>query len=189
MDKTRIKYTFNVLAKYFLIFALISFLGWLWETVYLWVVCDKFLDRGFMILPFCPIYGTTVLAVYFLMGTPNEKRGILSKVDVFEVRCTMYLLIAFIAPTLAELFVGKFFTEVLNISLWDYSYLPYNTDGYISLPISIIWAIAIFLFMLFLFDKIKNAIWKIPHKAAITLALSLSLAMAIDSAVCFLRVI
>lgn len=188
MSKTRIKYAFNISSKYFLIFALISFIGWLWETLYLLVVSDKILDRGFMTLPFCPIYGTTILAVYFLMGTPKEERGILSGVSVFEVRCVMYLLISFIAPTLAELIVGKFFTEVLDISLWDYSHLPYNTEGHISLPISIVWAIAIFIFMLFCFDKIKNLIWKIPHKTAVVLGVGLACAMLMDTILCFLRI-
>ena len=95
----------------------------------------------------------------------------------------MYLLLSFIMPTIAELIVGKFFDKFLDISLWAYSHLPYNTAGYISLPISIFWAIAIFFFMLFVFDKIKNHIWRISHKNALLLAGIVSLSMIVDTVI------
>ena len=188
MTNIKVRYSINIFGKYFLIFALISFLGWAWETLYMLVISGELFDRGFMILPFCPIYGTTVLAIYFLLGTPKVGRGILKKIDVFGIRQIMYFLLSFIIPTVAELIVGKYFTEILNISLWDYSHLPYNQDGYISLPISLIWAIAIFAFMYFLFDRIKNFVFNIPHKAVTGFTAILLPIMIIDVTFSFLNI-
>lgn len=33
-----------------------------------------FSDRGFLSLPFCTIYGSSILAIYLIIGTPSKGR-------------------------------------------------------------------------------------------------------------------
>lgn len=55
-----------------LIFLTISFIGWAMETVYCSLLNGKFCDRGFLTLPFCTIYGFSIMAIYLLIGTPQK---------------------------------------------------------------------------------------------------------------------
>lgn len=53
--------------RVFLLFLCYSFLGWACETVYCSIGKRKFVNRGFLNGPLCPVYGFGALAVlYFL---------------------------------------------------------------------------------------------------------------------------
>jgi len=47
----------------FLMFVTFSFFGWMIETIYCSILEKRFVHRGFMNGPVCPIYGTGALAV------------------------------------------------------------------------------------------------------------------------------
>lgn len=51
-----------------IIFALISFGGWVYETIYCSVVEGEFTKRGFLFGPTCPIYGIGALAEWLVLG-------------------------------------------------------------------------------------------------------------------------
>lgn len=172
----------EVIAKYFLLTMLLSFLGWAFETTLTFIQTGKFYDRGFMTMPFCPIYGVSLIAIYFLLGTPNEGRGILKNVTDPLARCLIYLVFAFIVPTAAELIVGFIFDVFFNTSLWSYTGLPFNFRGYISLPVSLGWMLAVFAFMGYLFPLFKRFVFKIPKGLAISLATALVVASLADLA-------
>ena len=65
----------------FLYFILYSFLGWCCESVYCSVIQRKWVNRGFLNGPFCPVYGFGALLVFFCCGTsgtaflPSSSRG------------------------------------------------------------------------------------------------------------------
>lgn len=42
-----------------------SIAGWIMETVSVSIQKRKFVDRGFLIGPYCPIYGTGVVAIQY----------------------------------------------------------------------------------------------------------------------------
>ena len=52
-----------MLGKFFLLFIIYSFVGWIVEIVYNGFVHKKFVNRGFLIGPYCPIYGFGALLV------------------------------------------------------------------------------------------------------------------------------
>ena len=55
-----------------LLFFVYAVIGWLWETVYCSLKARKFVYRGFLIGPYCPIYGFGVLAVLYFIE-PYQK--------------------------------------------------------------------------------------------------------------------
>ena len=167
-------------SKYFLLYMLISFLGWLWETLYMYFLTGQYHDRGFLTLPFCPIYATVLLSCYFLLGSIDEGRGILRRVESTGARALIYLCLSFVLPTLAEIFVGAFFYELLGIRLWDYSNMDYNTGGYVALEISTFWCIAIFLFMNKVFPYIKRLVFRIPDRVSTVLSVMTAFAVMVD---------
>ena len=56
--------------------------------------------------------------------------------------------------TLLELTVGLVVNRVFSLGVWDYSNLPYNLLGQISLPFSACWYI-LSIFAFFIFENIK----------------------------------
>ena len=170
----------EVIAKYFLLIMLFSFLGWAFETVLTFLQTGRFYDRGFMAMPFCPIYGASLIIVYFLLGTPNEGRGLLKNEENPVKRQLLYLPFAFLVPTVAEFVVGFFFDVFFDTSLWSYQGFPLNFRGYISLPISLGWMVLVFLFMKYLFPPLKRLVFKTPKGLAIDLASLLFIAVIAD---------
>ena len=166
--------------RYALLYFLISFLGWLWETLYMAIAFGGFYDRGFLSLPLCPIYATCIFAVYFLLGTPQKGRGILKNVRKTHHRILFYAFFALLLPTAAELAFGAFFDRILGVTLWTYRHYPCNFYGYICLPVSLSWPVMLLLFMRFCFPPLQKFAFALPEKASIRLALLLTLAVITD---------
>ena len=57
---------------YFLLFIIYSFLGWLMEVICKFIQYKRFVNRGFLIGPICPIYGYGVLGILLLIGTDTK---------------------------------------------------------------------------------------------------------------------
>ena len=149
----------------------ISFGGWLFEVIGRFLVYGVLGDRGFLNLPLCPIYGTSLLLIYLLMGTPQKPerlgegllrrymgRGGIGRLVSFFV----YFLVAALLPTLAELAVGGIF-KLLGKPLWDYSGLPFNLFGVICLYFSLLWGVLITLFMWLLWGRMYRALERLPR--------------------------
>ncbi len=170
----------EMISKYFLLLATLSFLGWLYEFVLTLIETGQGGDPGALSLPFCPIYGFSLVGMYWLAGTPDNGRGILKRVKNEKILHVFYFLAAFLVPTILELFVGVFFDKMYGIRLWDYSHIPLHYNGYINLVVSSVWAVLIFVFMKFLFMPIKNRVFKMEHETAHALTLVLLVLVILD---------
>lgn len=126
--------------NYFVIYA---FLGWVLEVMYAAVITKKFVNRGFLNGPFCPIYAFGAILVVHLLTPFKEHRIFL-------------FLGSIIIATLVELFTGWILEVTLKKRWWDYSNRNFNFHGYICLEFSIIWGLVCF----FVFDAIQPTIEK-----------------------------
>lgn len=52
---------------YILCFFAYSFLGWICECIYCSIPAKKFINRGFLEGPYCPIYGCGAMLVIYLL--------------------------------------------------------------------------------------------------------------------------
>ncbi len=166
--------------NYFLLIAAISFIGWILETAYCYFEAGRYCDRGFLTLPLCPIYGFSLLGVYFFAGTPDCGGIFLKRVRSKKLRLPLYFAFSALLPTFLEFITGLFFYEILNIRLWNYSSHKFNIAGHICLSFSLIWGVLITLFMKFCFNPLKKIIFKIPPKTAKTAATALITLIAAD---------
>ncbi|MBQ8291856.1 MAG: putative ABC transporter permease, partial [Clostridia bacterium] len=141
----------------------------------------KLYDRGFMTLPFCPIYGLGVMSAYFLLGTPQQGKGILKNVEGSYRRMALYLIFAFLIPTLAEYAVGYVFDKAFSLRLWSYAGRPLNINGYVCIPVSVVWSVALTTVMRFVFLPLKRLVFRISDKLSVILAVTLFVAMAWDT--------
>ena len=51
------------ISKYFILFIIFSFIGWVYESIYSIVKKKRWEKRGFLYGPVCPIYGCGAIAI------------------------------------------------------------------------------------------------------------------------------
>ena len=96
-------------------FALISFGGWVYETIYCSVVEGEFTKRGFLFGPTCPIYGIGALAVWLVLGQISNP-------------FIVFIVGGFLA-TVIEYSTGLFLERRFKKKWWDYSMFKFNLHG------------------------------------------------------------
>ncbi len=110
----------DTICRYFLYFIIYSMIGWFMEVcVSLWNK-HKFINRGFLIGPYCPIYGWGSLAIILVVGQNTS--------DVLAV-----FLKAILICSLLEYFTSYFMEKIYNVRWWDYSNKKFNINGRICL--------------------------------------------------------
>ena len=110
-------YNIFVLMALFLVY---SFVGWVMETCYCWICTKKFVNRGFLIGPVVPIYGTGGVLVYVLL-----KRYL----DMPLVLFIMSIIIC----SLLEYFTSYYMEKLFKTRWWDYSNKKFNINGRVCL--------------------------------------------------------
>ena len=147
------------ICQYFLCFAVFSFIGWAYETVYYSIQQRKFVNSGFLSTCFCPIYGMGAMLDLILLGW-IENPLILFFAGMV-VTCSL------------EYFVSWLLETLFHKRWWDYTGEPFNFQGRISLAYSIAWGIIGTIFVEkihpFLKKQLEKLTIKIPHKVQVIL--------------------
>ena len=169
-----------IAAKDWLLVLWLSSLGWIWEMVYGFLFFGRFSNSGFLGLPICPIYGLTIIGFFYLIGTPHRGRYALKRIKSVFWRYVVYALFAFLLPSLVELGVGALFNRVWEVRLWNYSAQPLNIGGYVSLPISLAWTVALTLFMRIFFLPMRTFFQSARTKPAVIAAVISAIVVATD---------
>ena len=118
------------LYEVFAYFFLYSFLGWVTEVAFHAVTQGKFVNRGFLNGPVCPIYGTGMVAVLLILGE-------------YVSRPWAVFLVGVALPTAIELVTGWILERFFHNKWWDYSSRRFNLKGYICLEFSILWGVSV----------------------------------------------
>ncbi len=115
-------------------FFMYSFLGWVLETLYSYIVLGHFTNRGFLVGPICPIYGLgmIILITYLSKYKTNYIKLFISSAVVL---------------TLFEYATSYFLEAQYGIKCWDYTNDLYNLNGRVCLPYSIAWGLAAIIFI------------------------------------------
>lgn len=110
----------------FLIFILFSFIGWISEVIYVGVTsAHKFVNRGFLHGPLCPVYGFG--GVVILMLPPSLYATWIPLFFVSMILCTI-----------VEYFVSWLMEKLFHTRWWDYSHYKIQLNGRICLLNSIL---------------------------------------------------
>lgn len=106
-----------------------GFFGWCCEVVFAAVTTGKFVNRGFLNGPICPIYGFGMLIVLLCLHPVAEN--------------LLLLFVGAVILTSALEFVTGFLLEqVFHEKWWDYTDTPFNIKGYVCLKFSLLWGLA-----------------------------------------------
>ena len=115
------------------LFVIGSLFGWVLELFYRRFVSQKkWMNPGFLMGPYLPIYGFGVVVLY---GVSNINLGITNQAVDIIVR----ILIIGLGMTVIEFIAGLIFIKGLKIKLWDYSNCKGNIMGLICPLYSFMW--------------------------------------------------
>ena len=157
---------------YIFLFLIYSFAGWFMESVGGILNVKKFVNRGFLIGPYCPVYGIGVVFVTILLREYTNDIPVLFSLSLL------------ICGTL-EYMTSYVMEKLFNARWWDYHNNKFNINGRICLETLIPFSI----FATLIICKInpiliKNFI-KIPEKTRIITSIIFSTLFIIDFIISF----
>ena len=147
-------------------FFIYAFIGWIIEVIYYGLTEGRFINRGFLNGPLCPVYGVGFYAVILVL---------LRIQDNFPLLFFGSMLIT----TTIEFLAGLILYKLFNLRWWDYSNYKFNLKGFICVQFSIYWGIACTLGMKVLHPMVLFILGKVPFVAkAVVLGILSSLLIA-----------
>ena len=150
-----------------LYFFVYGFLGWCTEVIFAAFKQHRFVNRGFLNGPICPIYGVGVTLV-------------IACLEAFQSNLLLLYISSVILVTVLEGVTGWAMDKLFHNKWWDYSKLPFNIGGYVCLLFSLIWGVACVAIMEFIHPLIHQVLSLIPHTAGIALIAILGIALLSD---------
>lgn len=150
------------------IFFVYSFIGWCGEAAMAAVHRHKFVNRGFVSGPICPVYGAGAAAVAVFLP---------------ELKDQLFFLFlgGMIVTTFVEYLTGRILELIFHRKWWDYSDQRFNLDGYVCLKNSVVWGICS-VFMICFFDPLLcRLLVLIPRLAGDILLWILGVLLVIDA--------
>lgn len=104
----------------FLMFIIYASIGWLIEVVSIYIKKGKLVNRGFLIGPYCPIYGVGGLLITLFLTKYKENP------------VTLFVMAVFICGVL-EYLTSYLMEKLFNARWWDYSYRKFHINGRVCL--------------------------------------------------------
>lgn len=109
-----------------------SILGWIMEVTLKFIQYHRFINRGFLIGPYCPIYGFGVVGVTILVG------GLIGRAGTYPET----FMAGFIICGFLEYMTSFYMEKMFHARWWDYSNKPMNLHGRIWIGNLILFGIA-----------------------------------------------
>ena len=162
----------NKVVIFFLLFITYSFLGWLMEVGCKLVESKKFVNRGFLLGPICPIYGYGVLGILFLIGSDTK--------DILAV-----FLKSILICSILEYFTSYIMEKMFKARWWDYSNKKYNINGRVCLETMLPFGILGTFIVYILNPLVLGGIKLIPDWVRNVLAIVLFIMYVIDNIISF----
>jgi len=110
----------GILEKYICIFFTYAFLGWCMESIGGYFKTGKFVNRGFLIGTYCPVYGYGVCLITLILSNYVDDIFILFGMSIIICGCLEY----FTSWIMEKLFKARW---------WDYHNRKFNINGRICL--------------------------------------------------------
>ena len=154
----------------FLLFIIYSFLGWCMEMVVCYFATRKWVNRGFLIGPICPIYGWGCLLIILLL-----KRYLDDPLVLFGMSMVLCSLLEYYTSYLME--------KLFKARWWDYSHKKYNINGRICLDNILAFGILGLLMMYFINPFVVKMLGFVSTKVLNIVAIIIFVIFLVDSIV------
>ncbi len=107
------------IAIWFLIFMVYSFGGWLIEVIVSLIDRKKFVNRGFLIGPICPIYGTGAVILSLILNRTES---------IIAIFC-----VSLVGGAVLEYCASFIMEKLFRVRWWDYAEKSVNINGRICM--------------------------------------------------------
>ena len=112
----------------FILFIMYSMFGWAIEVVNCYIRNNKWINRGFLVGPYCPIYGVGCILMTLLVLPTNDFVGTFLK-------CVAIC-------SILEYFTSWIMEKLFKTRWWDYTKKKFNINGRICLETMIMFGFA-----------------------------------------------
>lgn len=133
-----------------LLFFLYAALGWGCEVAFAACKEGRFVNRGFLNGPVCPIYGFGVIGVVLALRPVQD--------DLLMLYLGSVLL-----TSLIEFVTGWALEKLFHARWWDYSNMPLNIMGYVCVLFSMVWGVACMAIVKWVHPIFANAAALLPN--------------------------
>ena len=160
------------LSLYFLLFIIYSMIGWVVEELYIYYTEKILVNRGFLIGPYCPIYGYCSLLMIFLLNKYSDNILIVFVMSMFICAVLEYL-------------TSYLMEKIWHARWWDYSNKKFNINGRVCLetliPFGILGCLLIYVLNPFFNDLLS----KFSEGKLNAIALTVLIVFLIDNVVSY----
>lgn len=157
-------------------FFLYSFIGWICETIFCSIQEKRFVNRGFLNGPVCPVYGLGAAAI-------------IPAAEPFMPNLAIVFLIGVVVTSAVE-YVASFILEKLFHTLWwDYSDIRFNVNGRICLPFSLLFGVMAVALMFLMHPFFSGLADQIPFTGKAAAAAILSSILLADIAITVIAIL
>lgn len=157
------------IAELILLFFIYACMGWCAEVAFAACKHGRFVNRGFLNGPLCPIYGFGLLIVVLALRHWQDNLPLL-------------FVGSFILTSLLELVTGFVLEKLFHTRWWDYSRMPLNIGGYVCLLFSILWGLACVVILKWVHMPIFALVKRLPLAVLYILDAVICLEFAVDLA-------
>lgn len=158
--------------KLFLAFIIYAFIGWILEIIYTYIRTKKVINRGFLIGPYCPIYGMGCILITLLLKKYYDDPIVLA-------------IMSMIICSLLEYLTSYAMEKVFKARWWDYRDRKFNINGRICLETLVPFGIGSLVIMYVVNPFIVNLLNIIPEIIIYILFISIFVMFVLDIIISF----
>ena len=156
----------------FLTFFIFSVIGWISECIFCSIKEKRLImNRGFLIGPYCPIYGFGALFLYLT--------------TYIEYDIVLYTIIMVLGISILEYFTSYIMEKAFKARWWDYSDEFLNINGRICLKNTVLFIIGGLIFAYIVKPIYVDLISSIPENIFIIITTSIMIVYSIDCIISF----
>lgn len=157
--------------KVFILFWFFSVLGWVLEEMAFLVMDRKLVNRGFLIGPYCPIYGCGALIMLLISS--------------YKDNIIVCFILSLTLCSVLEYFVSYLMEKIFRIRWWDYSNDAFNINGRICLRNAIAFGALGVIFTRYLNPWYFSFINKLSNNVLLTISIIVVVITLVDICVSF----
>ena len=158
---------------YFLLFFLFSVIGWVIECISCSLWYHKLIfNRGFLIGPYCPVYGLGALYMYTFLGKYSNDALVLFVMAVLGTSIIVYL-------------TSLYMEKVFKARWWDYSKDAFNLNGRVCLRNSLAFGVLGLGFVYYVKPFYDNIMSGINHNYVIVVTIIFMIIFLLDCIVSY----
>ncbi len=147
--------------EHILYFFIYSFFGWLCECLYCGIPARRFINRGFLEGPYCPIYGFGALIVLYIL-------------QPFADRIVLLFLAGLVLTSVLEYITSYLMEKLFHSKWWDYSSRRLNINGRVCLRNSLMFGVLGVIVVRVIHPMVQMFLQQIPFAAQTITAIVLT---------------